>query len=92
MQGVDRSMAIAAQAYSAFLPLMIVYASLLPRTENVSFAEVLCKALGLTGATADSVRQAFAPAGAVAVERHGARHPAAADLDAVVHARPAAAL
>ena len=65
VQGVDRSMAIAAQAYSAFLPLMIVYASLLPRTENASFAEVLCKELGLTGATADSVRQAFAPAGAV---------------------------
>jgi membrane protein len=65
IQGVDRAMAIAAQAYSAFLPLMIVYASLLPRTENQDFADVLCREFNLTGATAASVRQAFAPASAV---------------------------
>jgi membrane protein len=65
VQGVDRAMAIAAQAYSAFLPLMIVYASLLPRTKNASFADLLCRQLELTGPVADSVRQAFAPAGTV---------------------------
>ena len=62
VQGVDRAMAIAAQAYSAFLPLTIVYASLLPRSDNQDFADVLCREFGLTGATAASVRQAFAPA------------------------------
>jgi membrane protein len=62
VQGVDRAMAIAAQAYSAFLPLTIVYASLLPRAENQSFADVLCREFELTGPTAASVRQAFAPA------------------------------
>jgi membrane protein len=62
IQGVDRSMALAAQAYSAFLPLLIVYASLLPRTDNQNFADVLVTRFELSGATATSVRQAFAPA------------------------------
>ena len=65
VQGIDRAMAIAAQAYSAFLPLMIVYASLLPRADNQDFADLLVKRFELSGATATSVRQAFAPAGAV---------------------------
>jgi membrane protein len=65
VQGIDRAMAVAAQSYSAFLPLLIVYASVLPRSENRSFADLLCQRFELTGATAASVRQAFAPAGAV---------------------------
>lgn len=65
VQGIDRAMAIAAQAYSAFLPLMIVYASVLPRGDNENFADVLVRRFELAGATAASVRQAFAPAGAV---------------------------
>lgn len=65
VQGIDRAMAIAAQGYSAFLPLMIVYASILPRGDNEDFADVLVRRFELTGATAESVRQAFAPAGAV---------------------------
>jgi membrane protein len=62
VQGVDRAMAIAAQAYSAFLPLTIVYASLLPRTDNENFADVVVRRFELSGATAASVRHAFAPA------------------------------
>src|SRR4051812_4557181 len=58
-------MAIAAQSYSAFLPLLIVYASLLPRSDNASFADVLVDRFDLRGAAARSVEQAFAPAGAV---------------------------
>jgi membrane protein len=65
VQGIDRAMAIAAQGYSAFLPLMIVYASILPRSENESFAILLVKKFELEGAAAVSVRQAFAPADAV---------------------------
>ena len=65
VQGVDRAMAIAAMAYSAFLPLMIVFSSILPRADNQSFADLLCREFGLTGATAESVRRAFAPAGDV---------------------------
>jgi membrane protein len=65
VQGVDRAMAIAAQSYSAFLPLMIVYASLLPRSETKSFADLLVKRFELKDPAAASVVQAFAPAGEV---------------------------
>jgi membrane protein len=65
VQGIDRAMAIAAQSYSAFLPLVIVYSATLPRGENQDFADVLVNRFELTGATAASVRQAFAPSGAV---------------------------
>src|SRR4051794_18797960 len=65
VQGIDRAMAIAAQSYSAFLPLLIVYASLLPRSDNASFADLLVDRFELRGAAARSVEQAFAPAGAV---------------------------
>ena len=65
VQGIDRAMAVAAQGYSAFLPLLIVYASVLPRSDNASFADLLCDRFELTGSAAESVRQAFAPAGAV---------------------------
>ena len=34
VQGIDRAMAVAAQGYSAFLPLLIVYASVLPRSRQ----------------------------------------------------------
>lgn len=65
VQGIDRAMAIAAQGYSAFLPLLIVYASLLPRSDNKSFADLLVDRFELHGSAAESVRMAFAPSGAV---------------------------
>jgi membrane protein len=65
VQGIDRAMAIAAQGYSAFLPIMIVYASVLPRSDNKSFADLLVDRFELRGAAAASVTQAFAPAGEV---------------------------
>jgi membrane protein len=65
VQGIDRAMAIAAQGYSAFLPLMIVFASTLPRADNEDFADLLVRRFELSGATATSVRNAFAPAGDV---------------------------
>lgn len=65
VQGIDRAMAIAAQSYSAFLPLVIVYSSTLPRGENENFADVLVNRFELKDAAAESVRQAFAPSGEV---------------------------
>ena len=65
VQGIDRAMAIAAQSYSAFLPLVIVYASMLPRGDTKSFADVLVRRFELSGPTAESVQRAFAPSGAV---------------------------
>src|ERR1700759_2439304 len=58
-------MAIGASAYTALFPLLIVYASVLPRDSNRSFAETLIKRMDLSGSTADAVRAAFAPPGAV---------------------------
>jgi membrane protein len=65
VQGVDRAMAIGAQAYTALIPLLIVYASLLPRADNEDFADTLIKQFELKGSTASSFKRAFAPAGEV---------------------------
>jgi membrane protein len=65
IQGIDRTMSIAAQAYTALIPLLIVYSSILPRRGNRSFAETLIDSFELHGSTADAVREAFAPPGAV---------------------------
>ncbi len=59
VQGFDRAMAVAAYGYSALIPLLIVYASLLPTSR--SFADTIVERFELTGASADTVRQAFAP-------------------------------
>lgn len=65
VQGFDRAMAIGASAYTALIPLLIVYASLLPRSSNRSFADTLIERMDLTGSTAAAVRAAFAPPGTV---------------------------
>jgi membrane protein len=61
VQGVDRAMALGAQAYTALIPLLIVYISLLPRADNQDFADVMIDEFKLRGATAQSVKHAFAP-------------------------------
>jgi membrane protein len=63
VQGIDRAMAIGAQAYTAMFPLIIVYVALLPA--DPSFADTLVKRFELRGAAAASVQNAFAPSGAV---------------------------
>jgi len=65
VQAFDRAMSISAYAYTALFPLLIVYASVLPRADNEDFSEVLIDEFNLTGATAQSVKVAFAPAGEV---------------------------
>jgi membrane protein len=65
VQGLDRAMAIGAQAYTALIPLLIVYASVLPRAENEDFADTMIKEFELTGSTAAAFKRAFAPPGEV---------------------------
>jgi membrane protein len=65
VQGIDRAMAISAYAYTALIPLLIVYSSLLPRSGNATFADSLIARFSLTGSAAESVRTAFAPTGSV---------------------------
>jgi membrane protein len=65
VQGIDRAMAIGAYAYSALIPLLVVYSSLLPRGHNRSFADELVARFELHGSAAASVKAAFAPSGTV---------------------------
>jgi membrane protein len=61
VQGVDRSMAIGAQAYTALFPLLIVYVSISPLESGRSVSQLLIDRLHLHDASAETVRQAFAP-------------------------------
>jgi membrane protein len=61
IQGIDRSIVLAAQAFTALFPLLIVYASIVPHASGLDFADTLIDRFDLDGAAAESVRQAFAP-------------------------------
>jgi membrane protein len=65
VQGVDRAMAIGAQAYTALFPLLIVYISISPLKSGRSMSQMLIDKLQLDDGAEDSVRQAFAPVGEV---------------------------
>jgi membrane protein len=59
VQGVDRAVAIAAQAFSALIPLLIVYSAVVSRDSGEGFATGVIDRFDLEGSTADSVRRAF---------------------------------
>jgi membrane protein len=66
LQIVDRGVGLGAQAFTALLPLLIVYSAVVPAADTHSFADNLIARLKLSGATAESVRQAIAPSSTVA--------------------------
>jgi membrane protein len=59
VQGVDRAMALAAQAFSALIPLLIVYSAIVSKGDGKDFADSLIDRFDLDGAAAQTVRQAF---------------------------------
>jgi len=59
VQGVDRTMALAAQAFSALIPLLIVYSALAPTSDGQSFSDSLINTFDLSGTAAASVRETF---------------------------------
>lgn len=59
VQGVDRAMALAAQAFSALIPLLIVYSAVVSHGQGRDFADSLVDRFDLHGAAAQTVRQAF---------------------------------
>jgi membrane protein len=65
MQVVNRGMGLGAQAFTALIPLVIVYSAVVPLADSHSFSDRLIGRLKLSGSTAASVRQAFAPPNAV---------------------------
>jgi membrane protein len=59
MQFIDRGLVVGAQAFSALIPLLLVLASLTPKTHGNSFGESLVHRFSLTGPGAQAVRNAF---------------------------------
>jgi membrane protein len=65
LQGFDRAVALAGQAFTALIPLLIVYSALRSDASGRDFADQLIRAFELKGAAAANVRQAFAPSSEV---------------------------
>jgi membrane protein len=57
MAGFDRSMALAAQMFTALIPMLIVVAAIFESGDGGSLGDAVVSRLGLSGATADSVRR-----------------------------------
>lgn len=60
LEGVDRALALAAQAFSALFPVLILIGSLEPSGRGKDVGEALIERFGLTGEGADAVKHAFA--------------------------------
>jgi membrane protein len=60
LEGVDRALALAAQAFSALFPVLILIAALEPTGKGNDIADTLIDRFGLSGEGADAVRHAFA--------------------------------
>ena len=61
VQGLDRAMVIASQAFTALIPLVILSTALLPSENHGTNADAIVRKFALTGNAADSVRAVFAP-------------------------------
>jgi membrane protein len=62
---VERGVAIGSYAFTALIPLLVVYGAVASHLGASLFADRLIQRFRLTGAAADSVQQAFAPPGSV---------------------------
>ncbi len=58
MEGIDRSLVLASQVFTALIPLLIVVAALAPGQPDL-IAQTIITKFGLTGAPADSVTELF---------------------------------
>ena len=65
MDGFDRSMALAAQAFTTLIPLLIIVAAVAEAGDGKNLGERIIERFGLSGATAASVQRAMPPAGTV---------------------------
>jgi membrane protein len=61
LQGFDRAVALAGQAFTALIPLLIVYSAVVSQRTGRDFADELVHVFGLKGAAATDLRRAFAP-------------------------------
>jgi membrane protein len=65
LQGFDRAVALAGQAFTALIPLLIVYSSVVSRATGRDFADQLIRLFDLNGSAAAAMKRAFAPPGEV---------------------------
>jgi membrane protein len=68
LQGFDRGVALAGQAFTALVPLLIVYSSVVSKATGRDFADELVRLFDLDGAAAEELRRAFAPPSEVTSE------------------------
>lgn len=61
IQVVDRGVALGAQAFTAVVPLLMLFASAAPRREGSDFVETLIQRFRLSGDSAAAMREAFSP-------------------------------
>ena len=59
LQGIDRSMVVASQAFTALIPLLIMVSALAPAGQRNVVADAIIHKFELTGTAADSVDQVF---------------------------------
>jgi uncharacterized membrane protein YvlD (DUF360 family)/uncharacterized BrkB/YihY/UPF0761 family membrane protein len=63
MEGFDRSLVLASQAFTALIPLLIIVAALAPSGGPELIGRTIIAKFGLTGTSADAVQQLFAVSG-----------------------------
>jgi membrane protein len=61
LQVVERSIALAASAFTAIFPLLIVWGSIVPRVDGKQFGDGIIDRFHLTGQSAAAVQSALAP-------------------------------
>lgn len=67
MQGIDRAMAIAAQAFTALIPLLLLASALSPRRDRNVAAEAMITRFHLTGESARVVQEVFSRPGGASI-------------------------
>jgi membrane protein len=60
MQGIDRAMALSAQAFTALIPLLLVVSALAPSDSGELVSDAIIDKFELAGGAADAVQQVFA--------------------------------
>src|SRR3954471_23312803 len=61
LQGFDRAVALAGQAFTALIPLLIVYSAVVSQRTGRDFADELVRVFGLKGSAASDLERAVAP-------------------------------
>jgi membrane protein len=67
MQGVDRAMALAAQAFTALIPLLLVVSAVSPSDSRDLVSDAIISKFALRGGAAEAVEQLFAAPGDSAI-------------------------